>query len=663
MSNFHDCKIADFYYRTHSSSKGLKETECKVRLQKYGHNKIKPPKRNYLKKFISYFFGGFCWILWIAAFFVFLSWKPFGDPPSITNLAMSILLVFVIFIQAGFSAYQDYTSSKIMQSIESLLPKLATVIRDEKEKIVSVHDIVIGDLVKLKYGNKVPADVRLIKLNGLKLDNSILTGESLVTEATIDSTNINLHESRNVAFMGTLVTEGEAFGIVFAVGDETVMGRIASLTSNTESKPTLLQLEIQRFVLLIAFLALTTGGICMLIWTFWLRKAHPGFLSLSQMLATNLGGVIVAFVPNGLPVAVTLVLSIIAKRMYKQRVLVKNLNTVETLGAVNILCSDKTGTLTMNQMVVVRIASFDHEVEIGKIDDAYLNAKNDIALELLKISVMYNNDSYFDEEDHEKPLLIRRVNGNATDNALLRFAYSSLNIENPTCRFSKLKSIPFNSKTKRMVTIVRPEPDSFNIFSPNTSSATLIIKGAPDYIFQNCTKFLSQDVDGKSLICPLTNQDLQKYLSLQESWSKTGHRVLLVAYRLLDSTTDYSIMNEDDIDQLVSDLVIVGCIGIMDPPRTESYEVVQQCKNAGIRLFMVTGDFPSTASSIAIQIGIFSQERTHSFENVCTSEMVPLDTPLLLSGTDLPRMNDSHWGKVVQYKEIVFARTSRILLF
>ena len=183
-------------------------------------------------------------------------------------------------------------------------------------------------MVKVRYGSKIPADLRFIENYGLKLDNSILTGETVPISVTIEHTADDIHETRNVGFMGTFVTEGSGLGIVYATGDDTMMGKVASLAGKTEAKKTLLQQEIQQFVRLIAALALTTGAICMLVWGLWLRVYHPGFLSLSNMLSIDLGGVIVAFVPNGLPVAVTLVLSIIARRMYQQRVLAKNLNTV-----------------------------------------------------------------------------------------------------------------------------------------------------------------------------------------------------------------------------------------------------------------------------------------------------------------------------------------------
>lgn len=215
-----------------------------------------------------------------------------------------------------------------MGSIQSMLPKTATVMRDGKERSIPVSEIVRGDLIKLKYGSKIPADLRFVEVHGIKLDNSILTGEAMPVQATVDSTDDNINESRNIGLLGTFVVEGTGMGIVYATGDSTMMGRIATLAGKTEGKRTLLQIEIQQFVRLIAFLALTTGSICMLVWAFWLRQSHPGFLTLSNMLAVDMGGVIVAFVPNGLPVAVTLVLSIIAQRMKAQRVLAKNLNTV-----------------------------------------------------------------------------------------------------------------------------------------------------------------------------------------------------------------------------------------------------------------------------------------------------------------------------------------------
>ena len=396
------------------------------------------------------------------------------------------------------------------------------------------------------------------------------------------------------------------------------------------------------------------------------------------MLATNFGGVIVAFVPNGLPVAVTLVLSIIAKRMYAQKVLVKNLSTVgnlflslclintETLGAVNVLCSDKTGTLTANQMIVARIATFDLNLEIGHFDKQEdSRASSDSILQILKMLILFNNDSTFDPEDNGKPLLIRRMNGNATDNALLRYAYSTFDVDQSRKAFVRLNSCPFNSKTKWMATVIQPTQEHSNVFAPGTLNCILLMKGAPDCILPFCTKYICKDENETAVEKNLNQEQLNKFKQIQESWSSQGQRVLLLAYKKMsEQKQNVSNIQDEEWISLVFDLVIVGFVGIMDPPRPEIRQVVKQCRDAGIRLFMVTGDYSATASAIAKQVGIFSCDSSmiHHYKDLATDENLNpnpvLNNSLVLSGSDLDKMSTKEWKRLIQYKEIVFARTS-----
>ncbi|KXN71426.1 hypothetical protein CONCODRAFT_148866, partial [Conidiobolus coronatus NRRL 28638] len=316
---------------------GLTESYTVAILEKSGKNVISPPPSNRFSKFIEYTFGGFGVLLWISAIISFLAYQPLGgnnaDP---TNIGLGVLLLIVILIQIGFNAYQDYCSSKIMDSIKDMLPASATVIRDGVSKVIPASDLVVGDLVQIKYGNKIPADLRITQSSDLKLDKSILSGESEAVKCTIETSSDNYLESKNIALMGTLATNGSGMGVVVQTGDQTVMGTLTKLSSQTKVSKTLLQKEIDRFVFIIASISISSSALVLLIWGVWLKVSYPTFLSLSGILV-NVIAVLVAFTPAGLPVAVTLTLTLIARKMAANKVLVKNLNTVETLGSVDVL--------------------------------------------------------------------------------------------------------------------------------------------------------------------------------------------------------------------------------------------------------------------------------------------------------------------------------------
>ncbi|KAJ1829993.1 hypothetical protein LPJ73_008353, partial [Coemansia sp. RSA 2703] len=332
-----------------SPIQGLEDAAITRRRERDGPNTLSsPPNRIFLKLF-EWLFSGFCPLLWIAAIFVWISWKPLGRPSSPQYLALGIAILIVIFLQAGFSAYQEWTTSRVMSSITGMLPSETMAMRNGQLKKVVASELVQGDVVHVRGGDKVPADLRMIETTrDLCFDRSMLTGESDAIVATVDHTDENYLETRNIAVMGTHVTQGSGVGVVVATGDSTVMGRIAKMTASKKNERTLLQIEITRFVIVVAILSLCIGAILIIIWAAWLRKSFPTFLFLSDALV-NSSGVIIAFVPEGLPICLTLTLTLIAKRMQRQNVLVKNLTTVETLGSVNVICSDKTGTLTQNR--------------------------------------------------------------------------------------------------------------------------------------------------------------------------------------------------------------------------------------------------------------------------------------------------------------------------
>lgn len=269
-------------------------------MSEYGKNSISPPPSNWLRKLFGYFFGGFCSLLWFASIICYISWKPLGNPnPAPLNLALAVIIMVVIFLQAIFNAWQDWSTSRVMNSINNMLPTQTLVLRDGKVMTIDAAHLVPGDIVHVKMGNKIPADLRLIEVSDdLKFDRSVLTGESEAIPGTVDLTDDNVLESHNVAMMGTHCLNGSAVGVVVSIGDNTLMGRIARLSLADANTRTTLQVEILRFVLIIATLSISVGIICLITWAAWLRVDYPDFLTVSNALIAVIS-VIVAFVPEG----------------------------------------------------------------------------------------------------------------------------------------------------------------------------------------------------------------------------------------------------------------------------------------------------------------------------------------------------------------------------
>jgi sodium/potassium-transporting ATPase subunit alpha len=661
--DYHKMSIEQLESRFNTSSvNGLDQTKAQQLLLKTGKNLLSHKKKNQILKVMGYFFSGFCSLIWVAAIVCILSWKPLGNPdPNPANLGLGVLLVIVILLQAAFTAFQDWSSNKVMQSIKKMMPSSATVIRNGKEKTIAVEELVVGDLVNLSYGSKVPADIRLISSNDLKFDKSMLTGESAAIEGTCEYTNEQYTESKNIAFMTTLITNGQGQGIVIETGNSTCMGSIASLTNQADEKETSLQKELKRFVIIIATSAIIMALIVVVVWAAWLRNSYPNYINVSSLLVNTIS-VMVAFIPEGLPVCVSLALLLIAKRMAKSRVLVKNLTTIETLSCVNVIASDKTGTLTQNKMFVASAA-----VGLELIQLEPFVEKNVGFNQLVACSAICNNAKFESKDEIGVLLNNRKVIGDATDTALLRFSTQYEMIKNVKEKYSVLAEIPFNSRNKWMMKIVRKNTftdiEHKKIF-PKDTNMIMLLKGAPDYLLKKCIKIIKSNGDERQL----TNQDLLDIIKLQNDLCLDGQRVLLICKKSLESSNfDHSdkSLSTSEVETFVAktnDFTVVGLVGIIDPPREGIADVIKQCRTAGIRVFMVTGDYALTAAAIALQIGIFTTVHYDTVEEMRLKHKEGGKSyskgALLVTGVDLQNFTSEDWRKVTPYEQIVFARTS-----
>eukprot|EP00743_Colponemidia_sp_Colp-15_P005772 GILK01006204.1.p1 GENE.GILK01006204.1~~GILK01006204.1.p1 ORF type:complete len:1066 (+),score=189.62 GILK01006204.1:170-3199(+) len=619
--------------------KGLDDTEAAARCKRLGPNVLSPPKQlPLLLVFLKHLVSGFGLILIVAAILCFLAWRPFGDPPDAMNLGLGCVIVLVILLQGTFNFYQEHKSSKVLDSINKMLPENADVLRSGVVRSVPSSELTTGDIIIMKAGKKVPADCRLLTVSNFKIDKSQLTGENEPILCTDRCTDQNYMHSRNMAFFGSYIVEGTATALVVEIGNTTVMGKIAVSTSRTSGGVTTLQSEINHFVFIIVVLALTTATVSLLAWGLWLQHAHPGFLSFSAML-TNVIGLVVAFVPDGLPVSVTLTLTLIAKKMSKANVLVKNLTTVETLGSINLIASDKTGTLTMNRMTVSHMCWSDSILDDR---DARKAASSEpICADLIEISALCNGANMTGDG----------INGDATDSALYRFADDLDEVRTRRERTPRVAVVPFNSRNKFMVSIHRIEDGK-------KQYCMLYMKGAPEIILEHCAFGLNE----RNNQVPLTSAMKEKWLKeRQEALGKLGERVLGFAKMSLP-VNEYPVdfkFDVDDINFPITGLTFVGIISLIDPPREAVPPALQICKTAGIKVMMVTGDHPSTGAAIAKRCGIITVDEVESVADAgskpCTHDC---DRAVVIVGSEIPSFDDRMWDWVLHHNQIVFARTT-----
>jgi sodium/potassium-transporting ATPase subunit alpha len=565
-----------------TSEKGLTEEEAKKRLLEFSPNEIKEVKRTPLPiRFLKQFTHFLAILLWIGSALAFLSEYLH---PGEGMLTLGLAIIGVIFINAIFTFIQEYRAEKAIEKLKLLLPFYVKVIREGKEKEIHAREIVPGDLIILSEGDKVPADLRLIDTVYLMVNNAALTGESepvSLDQAPFDG---ELIQSRNISFAGTTVVSGSGKGIVFATGMKTEFGRIAHLTGTVTSGLSPLQKEIIKITRIIAVIATIMGVIFFAAGHFMGRTFWENFLFAV--------GIIVANVPEGLLPTVTLSLAMGSQRMVKRKALIKTLTSVETLGSVSVICTDKTGTLTQNKMAVKRVASIDESIKIEKQKPS-----------LLSVALLCNNTKEIEGI----------LKGDPTEVALYQAAIESFgHVES-----KRIKEFPFDSDRKRMSTI--------NLLNGNTYVLT---KGAPESIFVICSSCL---MDGKTVGFDETYK--QKAVSIYHSIMDEGLRVLAFAFR--DTKSDEEINSNEDAER---DMVFLGFIGLEDPPRPEVPEAIKKCREAGIRVIMITGDGSRTALAIAKEIGLIKKE------------------PTVVEGNDFLKMTDDELRNVLSKEEVIFSR-------
>ncbi len=612
------CRLLD------SNMRGLSQAEAEKRLEQYGKNELPQKKQvSMLQKLLANFTSLMALLLWGGGIMAIISGA----------LELGIAIFCVNLINGLFSFFQEFKAEKATNALQKMLPSYARVIRDGREKKILATDIVPGDIMILEEGDRISADARILQSNDFRADQSTLTGESNPIRKSGDALQKECAylESENMIFSGTSAAAGTCRALVVSTGTDSEFGKIANLTQNTEKTLSPLQKELNILTKQIALIAFSIGLIFFLIAVFVVQD--PWMESFLFAL-----GMVVAFIPEGLLPAVTLSLALAVQKMAKEHALVKKLSAVETLGCTNVICSDKTGTLTQNEMTVNRLWTVRAEMTVsgegyaphGEIrdgDTVVTAQKSDSLRMLLSAAALCSNAKLIPPEEGKERYTVL---GDPTE-ACLGVAAAKAGIDTDTLNtdYPRIMELPFDSRRKRMTTI-------HQIRTPFESSSRIaFVKGAPKEVMELCGRCF----DG-SASRPMGQEDRERIMQANDRYAADGLRVLAVAYRPLrkDDDTLPSAIREYTSENVERDLTFIGLVAMQDPPRSEVKDAVKLCHSAGIKIIMITGDYGLTAESIARKIGIIQG-----------------DNARVISGVELAEMDDLTLKEALK-GEIVFAR-------
>ncbi|KAI1305851.1 Sodium/potassium-transporting ATPase subunit alpha [Halotydeus destructor] len=634
---------------------GLTPEQATAYLARDGPNALTPPRKtSEWVKFSKNLFGGFAMLLWVGAILCFLAYGILAssqeDVPN-DNLYLGVVLTAVVVITGCFSYYQEAKSSKIMESFKNLIPQYATVVRGGQKLTISAEQLVLGDVIEVKGGDRIPADMRVTWAAGFKVDNSSLTGESEPQSRSPECTNDNPLETKNLAFFSTNCVEGAGRGIVVQCGDNTIMGRIANLASGLETEQTPIAKEINHFIHLITGVAVFLGV------SFFIIAFILGYHWLDAVIF--LIGIIVANVPEGLLATVTVCLTLTAKRMASKNCLVKHLEAVETLGSTSTICSDKTGTLTQNRMTVSHLW-FDNQIVDADTTEEQTGESFDktspVWNALSRVACLCSRAEFLPGQEHI-PVMKRDCSGDASESAILKCMELTVgNISSYRARNKKVSEIPFNSTNKFHITIQEVEGGI------DGDVYLLCMKGAPERILDCCSTIF---VNGKEE--SMSEQWKENFTNAYMELGGLGERVIGFCDLVLprDKYGRGYKFNPDEVNFPTSGMRFLGLVSMIDPPRAAVPDAVAKCRSAGIKVIMVTGDHPITAKAIARSVGIIS-EGNETVEDIAKRLNIPVNEvdkkkakAIVLHGVDLKEKSEEELDEILRdHTEIVFARTS-----
>ena len=606
MPNWYSIPVRDVYVAFVSSESGLRLAEAELRLKKYGVNKLAATvSRGAIKRFLSQFHNVLIYLLLAATC---VTW-------AIGERIDSSVILGVVFINALIGYIQEGKAEKALNSIRNLLTQQAMVRRDGKDFMIPAEQLVPGDLVSLESGDKVPADLRLVLAKNLRVDESMLTGESVPVEknSQVVAHGAVLGDRRSMAYSGTLVTYGTGLGLVVATGDATEIGRINTLLGSVSPLVTPLLRQIADFSRWLTLTILVVATVTFLYgWT--IQHSTPTELFMAVV------SLAVAAIPEGLPAIMTITLAIGVQQMARQNAIIRRLPAVETLGSVTVICTDKTGTLTCNEMTVKSVfandalftvegAGYDPLEGCIKSDGIAIDIKNYPELQrLIKAAALCNNATVKQSDG------VWIHQGDPTEAALITLALkANIAVDGLKRKLPRTDTIPFESAHSFMATLHR-----------NQEAAFVVVKGAPETILSRCSH-----QQKKGFEIPI---DLEEFHRQINKLATCGQRIIAVAIKSLPITRQ-QVCFED----VSSGLILLGIVGMVDPPRTEALQAVHNCQKAGIRVKMITGDHAVTA--------------------LCIAEQMAIGDGSVLRGEDLDNMSDRELQESVCAVD-VFARVS-----
>jgi potassium/sodium efflux P-type ATPase len=636
-SPIHTLPIGAVYAELDTSPQGLTQAEADTRLRRYGPNTIRKIKaQSLIRKFLANFTHLMALLLWVGGLIGFIA--------GMSELGVAIWTVNLI--NGIFSFWQEYKAEKATEALRRLLPRYSRIRRDGLEQRVPAEELVPGDVILLTEGDHISADGRLVQEVELRVDQSTLTGESQPVRKTADAvlrTDLTPAELPNLVFAGTSVAAGTGVAVVFATTMNSEFGKIAHLTQSVGDELSPLQLEMLRATKIVTIIAVGVG--CLF---FILAVALAGVTVLESFLFAM--GMIVAFVPEGMLPTVTLALALGTQRMARRHALVKRLSAVETLGCTTVICTDKTGTLTQNEMTVRDLWVDGRRLTVTGVgytpEGQLLDNKQAIPIPVegdvrqLLVAAGLCTDARLLPPNSESSQWA--VLGDPTEAALrVVAAKAGIDLEREACRSPRFREFPFDSRRKRMTTIhrkvgTRLQGSVSESEHPPDPHSVAFVKGASKEVLALCTHIRLRGQD-----LPLDATTRTQILNTQDEYARNGLRVLAIAQRVLPPVVTYYAL--DTVEQ---DLTFLGLVAMLDPPRREVAEAVEKCHRAGIRIIMMTGDYGLTAETIARRIGIIRRPQ-----------------PRLLTGTDLSTMDDLTLANTVQETfargdDLIFARVA-----
>ena len=612
-----------------TSRNGLSSEEAKRRLLEYGPNQLISkggihPLRIFLNQFKDIFV-----LMLLAAIAISIAMvlsKP--EPPTIEDYADPLTIGVIVALNAIVGFVQEYRSEKAIEAMRKLTAPKATVIRDGRSVVIPAEEVVPGDILVLETGDRVAADARVIEAIELKTNEAVLTGESTPVDKTLGvlPENTPVSDRRNMVFMATHVIYGRGRAVVTSTGMKTEFGKIAELVQEMEEEETPLKRKLERFAKKLGVIVVV---VCIIVFILELIDIYiykvSGTESIMDAFFTAVA-LAVSAVPEGLPAVVTVTLALGARELAKRNAIIRRLSSTETLGSVTVICSDKTGTLTKGEMTVRKIYVNGKIIEVTGVGyeakgeflqgDDEIDVKNDSDLSLLLTGSALCTNAQYDGKN---------IIGDSTEGALIVVAAKAGFLKDELEKvYPRIYEVPFTSERKRMTTVHKSTDGKLIAF----------MKGAPEIVLQRCTHILRNGKPEK-----LGEKDRREILSINEQMANEALRVLGVAYKELGNLSKKSL-NKKEIPKMVENqLIFVGLLGMIDPPREEAKIANQQCQKAGIKTIMITGDHKLTAVAIAKEIGIMQEG------------------DLALTGEELDRMSDEEFESIVE-KVKVYARVS-----